>query len=54
MQIWGSVWTLICYYILGMPLALHMAFGKDMGVFGLWLGFAIACIILDIGFWIII
>lgn len=53
-QIYGSIWTLICYYILGMPLALHLAFGRGMNVTGLWLGFGIACIVLDIGFWIII
>jgi MATE family multidrug resistance protein len=53
-QIYGSIWTLICYYILGMPLALNLAFKRDMNVTGLWLGFGIACIVLDIGFWIII
>jgi hypothetical protein len=37
-----------------MPLALNLAFKRDMSVTGLWLGFGIACIILDIGFWIII
>lgn len=53
-QIYGSIWTLICYYIIGMPLALHLAFKRGMNVTGLWLGFGIACIILDIGFWVII
>ena len=37
-----------------MPLALYMAFNKDMGVNGLWLGFSIACIVLDIGFVLIV
>jgi len=37
-----------------MPLALHLAFGRGMNVTGLWLGFGIACIVLDIGFWVII
>ena len=37
-----------------MPLALWLAFSKQMGVYGLWLGFSIACIILDLGFLVII
>jgi MATE family multidrug resistance protein len=54
LQVWGSIYTLICYYFIGLPLALWLAFSKDMGVYGLWLGFSIACIILDIGFMMII
>lgn len=50
LQAYGSVYTLICYYVLGMPLALHFAFRKEMMVTGLWTGFSIACVILDIGF----
>jgi Na+-driven multidrug efflux pump len=37
-----------------MPLALVLAFTAEMGIVGLWLGFSIACIILDIGFALII
>ena len=37
-----------------MPLALVLAFTAEMGIVGLWLGFSIACIILDIGFAFII
>jgi hypothetical protein len=37
-----------------MPLALVLAFNAEMGIQGLWLGFSIACIILDIGFAMII
>ena len=54
LQVWGSVWTLICYYLIGLPLALWLAFSKDKGVYGLWLGFSIACIVLDLGFLILI
>ena len=54
LQAYGSIYTLICYYIIGMPLALWLAFSKQMGVYGLWLGFSIACIILDLGFLVII
>jgi len=54
LQVWGSIYTLICYYLIGLPLALWLAFKKNMGVGGLWLGFSIACIILDIGFMCII
>lgn len=50
----GSIYTLFCYYILGMPLALVLCFKAEMGIAGLWLGFSIACIILDIGFALII
>ena len=37
-----------------MPLALYCAFSHNMGVKGLWFGFSIACIVLDLGFWAII
>uniref|UniRef100_A0A7S3CJI4 Multidrug and toxin extrusion protein n=1 Tax=Strombidium rassoulzadegani TaxID=1082188 RepID=A0A7S3CJI4_9SPIT len=53
-QAYGSVYTLFCYYILGMPLALVLAFTAKMGIAGLWSGFSIACIILDVGFAMII
>lgn len=53
-QIYGSVYTLICYWIIGLPLALVFAFRSMMGVKGLWLGFTMACVILDAGFWAII
>jgi MATE family multidrug resistance protein len=53
-QFYGSIYTLICYYIFGMPLALIFAFPLGWGVAGLWAGFTIACIVLDIGFAFII
>jgi len=37
-----------------MPMALYFAFTSEMGVAGLWLGFTIASLALDIGFYIII
>ena len=46
--------TLACYYCLGMPLALAAAFKMDMGLTGLWAGFTIASMALDIGFYYII
>lgn len=54
LQGYGSVYTLVCYYVIGMPLALVLAFYAKMGITGLWLGFSIACIILDGGFALII
>jgi len=33
-----------------MPLALCLAFTMNMKVKGLWIGYSIACIILDLGF----
>ena len=53
-QAYGSIWTLVCYYIFGMPLALYFAFSRDVGIKGLWIGFTIASLVLDIGFWVII
>ena len=50
----GSIFTLICYYPVGMTLALVFAFVFKWGIVGLWFGFSIACIILDIGFFFII
>ena len=46
---YGAIYTLICYYVIGLPFALTLAFKYEMGVYGLWLGFGIACIVLDIG-----
>ena len=37
-----------------MPLALSLAFKRNKGVYGLWEGFAIATIILDLGYLFII
>lgn len=54
LQAYGFMYTLFCYYIIGMPLALVLAFTAKMGIVGLWLGYSIACIILDIGFAFII
>jgi len=54
LQVYGSVYTLVCYYLVGLPLALWFAFSKSKGVCGLWLGFAIACVVLDMGYLCII
>jgi multidrug resistance protein, MATE family len=54
LQTYGSIYTLVCYYLIGLPLALHFAFDKKMGIRGLWLGYSIACVILDLGFAVII
>jgi len=54
LQKYGSIYTLICYYPIGLLSALMLAFRRDLGVFGLWLGFSIACVILDAGFCVII
>ena len=45
---------MFCYVILGFPLALCLCFNGKMGIAGLWLGMTIACVILDIGFAMII
>lgn len=48
-QFVASIWTLFCYYILGLPLALYFAFDKELNVQGMWYGFLIAMILLDLG-----
>lgn len=53
-QAYGSLYTLLCYYVFGMPLALIFAFTFEMGVAGLWIGFTIASCCLDVGFYFII
>ena len=53
-QIFGFVYTLFCYVVIGLPLALTFCFKSKMGIAGLWLGMSIACVILDIGFAMII
>jgi len=50
----GLFYTMFCYVILGFPLALCLCFNGKMGIAGLWLGMTIACIILDVGFAMII
>lgn len=50
----GLFYTMFCYIILGFPLALCICFNGKMGIAGLWLGMTIACIILDVGFAMII
>jgi MATE family multidrug resistance protein len=49
LQVYGAIYTLICYYIVGLPIALYLAFIHQMGVKGLWLGFSCCCILLDAG-----
>jgi len=53
LQVIGSIYTLIVQYLIGLPLVLTFAFAMDMGVVGLWLGFSLACIILDAGYLVI-
>lgn len=53
-QSYGSIYTMCCYYILGLPIAAVFAFKLHMSIKGLWLGMTIGCIILDAGFWAII
>ena len=40
--------SLLCYYALGMPLALYLGFKREMDLYGFWEGFLIAMVILDI------
>ncbi|KAF9476806.1 MATE efflux family protein [Pholiota conissans] len=37
-QFIGALLNLTGYYVLGIPLGIYLAFGKKMGLFGLWLG----------------
>jgi MATE family multidrug resistance protein len=53
-QMFGFFFTLFCYVIIGLPLALVLCFNAKMGIGGLWLGMSIACVILDAGFAMII
>ena len=46
-QFKASVATLICYYAIGMPLALVLGFKHEMELVGFWLGFTIAMFLLD-------
>ena len=46
-QFKASIATLICYYAIGMPLALVLGFKHGMGLVGFWVGFMIAMFLLD-------
>jgi len=48
LQKYASVITLIDYYGIGLPFALHFGFTKGMGVKGFWLGYFISMVILDV------
>jgi len=43
-----SVSTLLCYYAMGLPLALIFGFQMEMNIFGFWLGYILAMTLLDI------
>ena len=47
-QLPASIVTLVCYYALGMPLAMWLGFTRHLNLLGFWEGFLIAIIILDI------
>ena len=52
-QVICSIWTLVCMYLIGLPLSLLFTFWLDKGVIGLWYGFTIAEIVMDIGYMMI-
>lgn len=43
-----SVSTLLCYYAMGLPLALIFGFQMEMNIYGFWLGYVLAMVLLDI------
>ena len=47
-QFIASVATILCYYLVGMTLALVLGFKFEMGLVGFWLGFMIAMFLLDV------
>ena len=47
-QFKASIATILCYYVVGMTLALVLGFKLDMGLLGFWIGFMIAMFLLDI------
>jgi|DEB19_MinimDraft_2_1074335.scaffolds.fasta_scaffold24701_1 MATE family multidrug resistance protein len=48
LQKYASVTTLVAYYGIGLPFALHFGFTKELGVKGFWLGYFISLVILDL------
>ena len=38
----ASLWTMLCYYGVGVPLACYLALKKDMGVIGLQIGVGVS------------
>ena len=47
LQKYASVAALIALYGIGLPLALHWGFTKELGVKGFWLGYFVALVIQD-------
>ena len=44
----ASFVTLVCYYAVGLPLAMYLGFNRHLNLVGFWEGFLIAIILLDI------
>ena len=38
----GSILSIISYYLVGVPLEIYLAFSKEMEIYGLWTGLAVA------------
>jgi Na+-driven multidrug efflux pump len=47
MQLPATITTLFSYYFFGLPLAIYLGFQRGLNIRGMWLGFAIALIVLD-------
>jgi len=41
----GALLNFICYYIIGIPLGLILAFVYDFALYGLWIGVAVALLV---------
>ena len=44
----ACVITLICYYLIGIPMSIMLTFYYEMGLLGLWLGYLFAMALIDV------
>ena len=50
LQVITAIYTLIVMYLIGLPLSLLFAFYLETGVIGLWYGFTLSQVVLDLGY----
>ena len=54
LQGWAFIIAFVCYYIIGIPLAVLLTFKANLGLKGTWIGVAICSVCVNISFGILL